>query len=345
MSTGQAIGDRHLNSSTSAHRVKPTITVGLPVRNGARYLRTTLDAILSQRFRDFELVVADNASTDDTPQICEQYAKQDRRIRLIRHEENIGAARNHNLLVRLARGTYFKWAAHDDLIRPQFLERCVETLEAEPSAVVCFTGTRVIDGQGRDQGPLGVDMTGSDSDRVHIRLSAILRTDPWCVDLFGLFRLDALRSTSLIAGYIGADRTLRAELALLGPLHHIGEDLFLSRDHAGRSTRAMPAHHLRGAWFDPALEGIMVLPHWRIFAEYLRCVWRSALPQTERWRCLAATITWLGQHANGARMLADLFIATWPRSWKFFFRLARSHERWLPPCEGRWRRPTLETNL
>src|SRR3954454_13625589 len=87
----------------------PRLTIGLPVHNGERYLEESLTALMKQTFSDFELIISDNASTDGTEAICRRHADQDPRIRYIRQSHNLGAADNHNLLVPLARGEYFKW--------------------------------------------------------------------------------------------------------------------------------------------------------------------------------------------------------------------------------------------
>ena len=72
----------------------PLISVGMPVYNGEAYLRDALDSLLSQTFRDFELIISDNASLDTTEAICREYAGSDSRIRYIRQTENLGAAAN-----------------------------------------------------------------------------------------------------------------------------------------------------------------------------------------------------------------------------------------------------------
>ena len=75
----------------------PRLTIGLPVYNGEQFLSEALDALLGQTYEDFELIVADNASTDGTAEIGRRYAEQDSRIRYIRHERNIGLIANHDL--------------------------------------------------------------------------------------------------------------------------------------------------------------------------------------------------------------------------------------------------------
>jgi glycosyltransferase involved in cell wall biosynthesis len=82
----------------------PRLTVGLPVYNGENYLAQSLEALLGQTYTDFELLISDNTSTDDTASICAQYQAADPRIRYIRQPRNIGCAPNHNFVVGEARG-------------------------------------------------------------------------------------------------------------------------------------------------------------------------------------------------------------------------------------------------
>ena len=108
------------------HSGVPLVSMGMPVYNGAKYLREALDSLLAQTYKDFELVISDNASTDDTAKICQEYARKDRRIRYIRRKENVGGWKNFDFVRREARGRYFVWAAHDDLRGKSYLEKCLK---------------------------------------------------------------------------------------------------------------------------------------------------------------------------------------------------------------------------
>ena len=116
---------------------EPAVSVGLPVYNGERYLAEAIESVLRQTFADFELVISDNASTDRTAEICRSFARADGRVRYHRNEANLGALPNFNRVFDLGRGRYFKWAAHDDVLRPELLRRCVDVLEDNRDAVVC----------------------------------------------------------------------------------------------------------------------------------------------------------------------------------------------------------------
>ena len=114
----------------------PAVSIGLPVYNGEAFLARALDSLLAQTFADFEIVVSDNASTDATAEICAAYAERDPRIRYHRHARNGGAAANYNFTVEMARGAYFKWMAHDDLVAPGFLQTCMDAFARAPESVV-----------------------------------------------------------------------------------------------------------------------------------------------------------------------------------------------------------------
>src|SRR5262245_52473779 len=105
-------------STAESVRNSPTVSIGLAVYNGGQYLAQAIESILGQSYADFELIISDNASTDETETICRSYVARDERIRYSRNATNIGGARNENLTTTLARGRYFRWAAHDDYLEP-----------------------------------------------------------------------------------------------------------------------------------------------------------------------------------------------------------------------------------
>ncbi|MEY3880547.1 MAG: hypothetical protein RIQ94_1343 [Pseudomonadota bacterium] len=100
----------------------PKISIGMPVYNGDRFIREALDSLLNQTFIDFELIISDNASTDDTGIICFEYAKKDSRIKYIRQDKNLGASANFMFVLNKAVSEYFMWAAADDYWSSNWLE-------------------------------------------------------------------------------------------------------------------------------------------------------------------------------------------------------------------------------
>jgi glycosyltransferase involved in cell wall biosynthesis len=297
----------------------PTVGIGLPVRDGARYLAEAIDSILAQTFPDFELVISDNASSDQTAQICQAYAARDRRIRFYRQERNIGAAGNFNLVFERSGGKYFKWAAHDDLIHPTYLARCVAALEADPDAVLCQPVLEIVDGRG---GREVYDHTafGTDRPRQSDRLAARLRARR-CTEVFGVIRRDALHGTALIADHVGADRTLLIELALRGRFVGVPELLFVNRDHPERFTRRNKTLHAQAAWYAPAGRQRRILRTWTLYASCLRLVRAYAGEPAERLRCYAQIIRSLAYHRRWFRLALEPIEAIEPRAFWI--------ERWL----------------
>ncbi len=298
------------------------VSIGLPVFNGERYIKYALDSILAQTYTDFEVIISDNASTDRTREICRHYQALDRRIKYFRNKKNLGAAKNFNRVFHLSSGEYFKWAAHDDMMAPDFLANCVAVLNREPSVVLCYARGRIIDESGKIRGSLRANAVHVDSPKPQDRFRDLVIDDMSCFEVFGLIRTKALEKTHLISSFIASDRVLRAELGLIGKFHEIPDYLFFSRDHPERSIRAMPAHHLRAAWFDPDIPDKRVFPHWKILIEYARCVKRVPLSPYKRRCCYLHLVRWVGSNFNWARLFSDLVIAFKPESWSLFFRLA-----------------------
>jgi len=114
---------------------QPIVTIGIPAFNSAQSISKTINSVLNQTFKNFELIISDNASTDSTSSICMEYAKKDPRIKYIRQEKNIFIWPNFNYLVNLAEHKYFVWLGADDYWESTFLEKNVSFLESNPNFV------------------------------------------------------------------------------------------------------------------------------------------------------------------------------------------------------------------
>ncbi len=286
---------------------QPRLSIGLPVYNGADYLAPSLDALLGQTFEDFEIVVSSNASTDDTDEIVRQYAARDPRIRLVRQPENIGAARNHDVVFRHSRGELFKWASADDLYARDLLERCVAILDEEPDVVLAHSWTAAID----DQGELIQAMEyplATDSPHVAERLRSMLfggddvpgaiRAD----DFYGVIRSDVLRTVKPHGSHHHADQTFMADLALRGPFRQVPDWLYFRRHHGQRAFLANPTVHAWTANLDPSRANRWRTPKARLYAEF---VWahvdnirRAPLTAAERRECFRVLGSWIADRTR-----------------------------------------------
>lgn len=228
------------------------ITVGLPVYNAERFLTDAVDSILDQTYEEFELIISDNGSTDTTPQILDDYAARDRRVRVIHNGHNRGAAWNFNRVFAECRTPYFKWAAADDMVAPTLLERSLEVLEGSADRVVLvYPQTLLIDAAGDTLGLVKERLAAPPGAAPHVRLLHVFRNMEYGNSAFALLRSDALRRTRLLGSFPSADHVLMAELALVGEFRELPEPLFLRRIHEGMSLRANQSAESLTHWFDP----------------------------------------------------------------------------------------------
>ena len=285
----------------------PILSVGIPVYNGEKYLAETLDSLRAQTLHDFEIVISDNASTDRTPAICRDYQAKEPRIRYFRNDRNIGAAANFNRAVKLSRAPLFHGGACDDLYEPQFLERCVDALDRDPSVVLSHTRTKLIGEQGESLvfdperqcyvGSYG-DFEGTSGDvmrpqPLHIaeavspatRFREVLWQMGWSLPLSGVIRKEALLATPLYANYSGADKILLAELALKGRFHEIGDELFAKRIHRGcthyMSTRERAQHEAGGSGGIPQVQMVR---------DYTKMIMQADLGAWQRLHCMVTVV-------------------------------------------------------
>jgi glycosyltransferase involved in cell wall biosynthesis len=277
----------------------PRVTIGLPVFNGERYLEAALRSIEDQTYSDFEVVISDNASTDATQRICEAFVEKDPRFKYVRQPENHGGTWNFNHVAELARGEYFKWAAHDDVIEPTFLQVCVEALDAAPPEVLLvYPKTSLIDENG--------DVIDTYEDRLDLRhprpsdrYRTFLRYHVLSNALFGLFRLDQLKRTRLFGLYPESDIVTFVELALLGQIWELPPRLFLRREHPQRATKAYATSAVFNTWHNPGADAARIMPRSRIIAESLWAIRHAPITRVERIRSYLFLIrAWTRRYAT-----------------------------------------------
>jgi glycosyltransferase involved in cell wall biosynthesis len=299
----------------------PRVSIGLPVYNGEQHVAEAIESLLTQTYDDFELIISDNASSDSTETICRSFAERDSRIRYHRQPRNKGGMWNFNHVVGLARGRYFKWAAHDDICAPTFLERCVEALDDIPEIVACYTQAAKIDRTGRrvsedpeeGLGPRGVVHTTEagfprkyhDSSHPHRRFQGVLLGTHWAVDFFGVIRTDVLRQTLLIPYCYGGEKVLTAELALHGPFHEIPETLFFTRVHSAASGNDNSASAQR-SFNAPKASRLSEFTRLKLLIGYVRAVQNTKLGLGERFKCWLVILRYLLQVNKWKRIFRNL---------------------------------------
>jgi glycosyltransferase involved in cell wall biosynthesis len=222
------------------------VTIGVPVYNGERFLRQCLDSLLAQTYRDFVLIISDNASTDATREICESYAKADSRVRYHRNAVNIGLYGNFNLLLGLVRTPYVKLASADDFWAPTMLADAMAEMQRDPSLVLCHPRAVLVDEDGREirRYEKSLQLTEDDPGA---RFRRVLTELGLVNQLMGVIRTDAVRSMLPLMKQPPADAVFLAELSLYGRIMELPSYQYFRRFHEECSSwdRKSQSHQLR----------------------------------------------------------------------------------------------------
>lgn len=265
----------------------PSVSIGLPVYNGERYLRVAVDSILNQTLGDWELIICDNASTDGTEAICRQYAARDPRVRYFRNDSNVGAGRNFRRVFELAHGRYFKWLAVDDYCAPTFLDQCKSILDRSQETVLCTTKVNLVDQDGKVIAPYA-ERQDMPQPRPSDRMMARGELDGMSNAVYALMRSDVMSRTATIGDYVGSDEVFLAEMSLYGCFVELPEYLLFRRLHPGAYSWKSTAETFR-EFYEPSRKPGTKLAFraWRYLQGYLRAIGRAPLPAGERLRLLA----------------------------------------------------------
>lgn len=276
----------------------PKVSIGMPVYNAESYLSQAIDSLLAQTYADFEIIISDNASTDQTEAICRDYAKRDPRISYVRQQENLGAIDNFNHVFGLARGKYFKWAAYDDICEPGFLARCVEVLDSRPEIVWVHSASSKINEDGAvldaaapeaegigHTSEAGLPRKFHDASSPYLRFQGVLLGTNWCVDSYGVIRSDALRATQLLPACYGSEKVLMGALSLAGCYYEIPETLFYQRVHAAASSRIENAAD-QLTFIDTKATSRFTSTRMRLLRGHLNSISDAELPIWQKMCCL-----------------------------------------------------------
>ena len=280
----------------------PIISIGMPVYNGAEWLEASIESILDQTLKNFELIISDNDSSDSTGNICEKFASADTRIRYIRQPVNIGASANYSFVFRAARTPYFKWASANDICHETFLELCVSELESRPDLAVCFPRTQLFANHPDDGQDYFDDLILLD-DNPCKRLKKFLRNIKLNNVMNGVIKSEVLEKTSLIKPYYSSDIVLMAEVSLYGKFAEIPKALYFRRMDEKTSTSLMSEEKVR-EHYDPRKKSSMLFQSWHLEIGYLSAALRAPLNVRERACVLSVVLR--GVWWSRAELAADV---------------------------------------
>jgi glycosyltransferase involved in cell wall biosynthesis len=235
---------RHENSNS------PLVSIGMPTYNGEEFLASSLDSLLSQDYQNFELVISDNGSTDNTEVICRRYAARDARLRFVRQDRNYGAVDNFNFVLNSARGKYFMWASDHDLWDRSLLSKCVEAMEDANDVVLTYSRTLLIDraGEAIQLTPDRIDTRGMNR---HQRYTHMIWNLHWCNMIYGVMRTNAVARVGRVKNLWAPDLLFLAELSLHGTYALVDEPLFSRRENRQQQDAQSEQRAMAGR-LDPA---------------------------------------------------------------------------------------------
>lgn len=213
----------------------PLVSIGLPVLNGEKYLRTALDSLLAQDYPNFEIIISDNDSSDNTQEISESYAANSRLITYTRcGSGGVPSGENFSRVLGLCHGHYFMWATHNGQWDPTFISTCVRQFKGNKNLVLASCRMRSINpNTGREvfRDPIISTISLSIPDRLRLFLGSDLRL---CGIFYGVYKRRAISDLPLRV-IIGTDHVFLAELALRGEFKTSPEAL-LSKNTGGSSA-------------------------------------------------------------------------------------------------------------
>jgi glycosyltransferase involved in cell wall biosynthesis len=230
----------------------------MAVHNGMRFAPAAIDSVLAQTFRDFELVIIDDGSTDETPAMLDDYAKRDSRVR-ITHQSNAGVSKAGNNGVSLARASLIARMDADDICAPDRLAKQVAFMDAHPDVVLLGGWYRLIDGDGEF-----LTLQGPPADDASLQMQCLRGTTPICHPLC-MFRRDAFfkagRYDETFPCALDIDLYLR--LGEVGKMAALPDVLLDYRQHAGsisESKQTLQLKYMRqaceNAWKRRGLSGL-----------------------------------------------------------------------------------------
>ncbi|HEX2115785.1 MAG TPA: glycosyltransferase family 2 protein [Alphaproteobacteria bacterium] len=198
------------------------LTIGMPVYNNAQTLRAALESLLAQTFTDLRIVISDDASTDNTADIAEQYAAKDSRVTVVRQPQNLGYSGNFGFLLSHAETPYFMWAAGDDRWGPDYAAANVAALDADPSLAASISRAEFMRGGERLGPSTGTyPIKGTVEDRLALLLSGWGNCD--MSRLFAVYRTAMAKKALPLLDTFAFDLAFCSIVALDGGSHEVPE--------------------------------------------------------------------------------------------------------------------------
>lgn len=204
------------------------VTIGIPVYNEEKYLAQTIESAINQEFKDIDIVISDNGSTDKSVEIIKKYCNIDKRIKPIYKERNMGPTANFHSLLENTTSKYFVLLGAHDLFLPNYIGEAVAFLESNPDYVMAYPQSRLADGNDEELGYADSDIDTSGLN-VQQRMKKTAANLSWCTCFHGVFRTDIVRKLPTLQ-IRGSDHLFLFAAAYHGHIHFMHKLGILRRE-------------------------------------------------------------------------------------------------------------------
>jgi len=261
---------------------RPLVSVGIPTFNRCEYLRTAVESIRNQTYTNIEIIISDNASTDGTQGYCTALTTIDKRVKYIRHGQNIGANPNFQHVLCCATGEFFMWEADDDFCDPLHVERLMEQLLSQPDLVLCSSEVKRI---GKNGDLIRVDRlpelySGVDWNTKRKSFFEYWPSNSYYILIYGIYKTDALRDCVKYSAPLGFKKTLLyTEVPLMAAVAAKGR--IGAVPHATKNFRVHGANYYLGDYAKMSLIDHFLVK-FLIRARILRIIFGSSMATWEK---------------------------------------------------------------
>lgn len=259
----------------------------MPVHNEAQYIEASVNSILAQDYDHFELIISDNASSDQTGAICLQLAQKDQRIKYFRNDTNLGSIANFCKVYEYAGGNFFMFAGGHDLWSPNFIRQCLKTLQAHPSSVLAFPPTTWIDEQDR---PVNKATPFYDTRGFDIISRYLFALWGPMNPVYGLIRTTALKKVRMNLQMLGGDLIILTELSFLGSFAYVSDTVWYRRMEKGEESRKQKIKRYKKSLFAPSDALSKATLHLKVPYELCRSIHRARISAVNKLFILLITL-------------------------------------------------------
>ncbi|MBA4243163.1 MAG: glycosyl transferase [Pseudomonas sp.] len=220
------------------HNINSRIVVSVPVFNEEAYVRETLESLAAQTYTDFLVLIADNASTDGTGEICREFCTRDPRFHYVRHAQNLGASANFRYCFEHTSSEFFMWLGGHDVLAPEFLAETSARMLADEQVSLVYTQTKWIDETGNTLGQSnGGNYVFAEPLAPHQRYLKLLHALDRCEAVNQLIRRSFIDLD--FRPVVSADLAFLCHLAAHGPFVRVEQPLYVRREIRKRDSTAM----------------------------------------------------------------------------------------------------------